>query len=489
MSIQGIKSYYNVNKTRYQLLTEEQCEMIIENAFRIMSTTGVAIKNNNAVELFTQAGCTVAGEVVKFPVELIKKSISTAASEMVLYDRFGNEAIRAGGVANYYGNGPTNPMYNDFETGERREALRKDVANNALISDACPNIDFIMGLAGISDCDPDIADVVEMSEMLKNTTKPIVAWGNSVEGFKEQIEMCAAVAGGLDKLVEKPFVAVFPGCPITPLSIDGEDFDKMKYAIEAGFPVIWPTGPQLGSTCPVTVAGGISVGLAEVLSGLVFSQLVKEGSVFVGGIVIVTVDMATTQSAYGSPEHCLGESAVADIFHYLDLPMWQTGGVTESKLADEQSAIESSMQILSNALSGGHLVHDIGFLDGAMSASLEQIVLCDEIISYARRMARGFSVSRESLAFDLIDSIGHRGEYLTNEHTFMNFRQELWQPTLLDRSRYQSWSKNPTDMRTRVREKTQKLLAEHQVPALADEVLAEIDSILDRAEKRAASKS
>ena len=76
------------------------------------------------------------------------------------------------------------------------------------------------------------------------------------------------------------------------------------------------------------------------------------------------------------------------------------------------------------------------------------------------------------------------GEFLTNEHTFMNFKKELWQPTLMDRSRYQSWINNPTDMRTRVHEKTKRLLAEHQVPALPEEVVARLDAILARAEDR-----
>ena len=116
--------------------------------------------------------------------------------------------------------------------------------------------------------------------------------------------------------------------------------------------------------------------------------------------------MATTSNAYGTPEHCIGDAAVADIFHYLNLPMIQTGGVTESKIVDEQAAIESSMQIISNALVGGHLVHDVGFIDAAMSASLDQIVMCDEIISYARRFARGFEVNDETLAIDVIQEVG-----------------------------------------------------------------------------------
>ena len=483
MSIQGITSAWQKNQTRYHAVTEQECEQLIEASFRIMEEIGLQVLNEKARKRMADAGCTVEGDIVKIPASLVKEAIASAPSEMVLYDREGNEALRAGGTNVYFGNGPTNPSYNDFETGERRPALRADAARSALVTDACPNVDFVMGLAQISDCDQRIADVVELRELLANTVKPIVAWGNSPENFKAEVEMAAAVAGGIEKLQEKPFLAIFPGCPITPLVINEELCDKLEYGIEAGLPIIWPTGPQPGSTAPITTAGSIAMGLAEVFVGLVLSQLMKKGTAFVGGVVVVGVDMATSQSSYGTPEHCLGESIIADIFHYLDLPMFQTAGVTDSKLVDEQSAIEVSMAVLSNVLSGGHMVHDVGFMDSAMSASLEQVVLCDEIIGYARRIGRGIDINDETLAFDAIKEVGPGGNFLTHEHTFMNLRKELWFHTLLDHRSYQSWLTDPTDMRTRVKRKTADILENHKPKALSDEVLAKLDAILKAREE------
>lgn len=488
MSIKGLKSAYEQNKTNYSVATEAQCEKIIAGAFHIMANTGLDVKHEGAVKRLVDAGCTAKGERVRIPSELVIKAITSAAKEMVLYDRMGNAAIHAGGTNNYYGNGPTNPFYKDFETGERRACLKKDVANNVRVSDACPNIDFIMGLAGISDCHPNIADVAEMHEVFPNTTKPIVGWAVDVDGVKDIFEMCGAVAGGWDRFVEKPFMAMFPGCPVTPLIIPGPEYEKMEYSVKKGVPVIIPTGAQLGAVSPTTIAGGVVLGLAEVLTFLVLSQLIREGSVCALGIVVLTVDMSTSQSAYGSPEHCLGESLVADIFHYLDLPMFQTGGVTEAKLPDEQSAIESSMQIISNALSGGHMVHDVGFIDSAMSTSLDQVVMCDEIIGFARRIARGVEINDETLALDVIDAVGPGGEFLTHKHTFTHFRKEFWIPGLLDRSRYQNWIKNPQDMRSRVHERTRKILETHNAPALSEAVMAELDGIWERAQRRVQEK-
>ena len=267
-----------------------------------------------------------------------------------------------------------------------------------------------------------------------------------------------------------------------PFVISEELFDKLEYCAEVGLPIIWPPGPQLGSTAPVTVAGSITIGLSEIFIGLVLSQLLHKGIAFAGGLNILNVDMSSGQTCYGTPEHCLTESIAADIFHYLDLPMFQTAGVTDSKLVDEQSAIEVSFAILCDSLSCGHLVHDVGFMDAAMSASMEQIVMCDEVIGYARRIVRGIEINEETMAFDVIKEIGAGGQYLTHDHTFKNFRKELWMPKLMDHRSYQSWLLDPTDMRTRVRRKTAEILDSHVPQPLPEDVIAELDAILKKAE-------
>lgn len=484
MAIEGLKSYYQENKKSYQVLSETDCETILNATFDILENTGMDIQHPRAQKLLTDAGAKQEDGVIKIPRSLVIDCINSAGKELVLYDRFGNEKLRAGGTRTYFGLGPTNPFFNDFKTGERRKSQRSDVTESAIVADACPNIDFLMGLAQISDYNIGLSDVYETYEMLTNSTKPVISWGVSVDGLKEQVDMGAAVAGGHEKLIEKPFMALFPGCPVSPLIIDAKIYEKLEYSAQSGLPLIWMSGAQLGSVTPVTIAGAVSVAMAEMLGGLVLAQLVRKGCTIACGFVVLTVDMSTTHSAYGSPEHCLGEAMNADLFHYLNLPTMQTGGVTDAKIVDEQAAIETSMQVLTNILNGGHLVHDVGFIDGAMSGALEQIVLTDEIISYARRMERGITINEETLALDVIHEVGPGGEFLTHEHTFENFRGEFWFPTLLTRELYSNWEQNKMDMRTRLRKKTEKLLAEHRAPALPEDVTRKLNEILTAAEKR-----
>ncbi len=486
MSIDGLKSYYQQNKNPYSVADEESCELLLRKSFKIMEKTGLEIQSPKAAELLRANGCQVDGCRVRFPEAIVKAAIASAAQELVLYKRGGQEAMRVGGLSNYYGPGPTNPFVEDFETGQRREPRKADVGLSATVVDACPNLDFLMGLANIMDCPVTIADVAEAHEALKHTTKPSVLWAVDCQGLQDIFDMCSAVAGSWEQFLARPFACIFAGCPQTPLILPELICDKLLYSIEKGAPTLVMTGPQLGAVAPVTLAGAVALGLAELLAMLVLAQLTRRGSVLVMGVVILTMDMKTTRSAYGSPEHCLAEALQSDIFHYLNLPHVGTAGVTESKMVDEQAAVESTMQILTNALSGANMVHDVGFMDGAMSGSLEQLVLCDEIISFAKHIRRGINFDEASFALDLIDQIGPGGQYISAPHTCKHFKKELWRPSLLDRSLYESWVEGGRqDMRRRIRAKTAQILAQHRCEPLSPEVEAQLDAIWLRARQRA----
>ena len=484
MAIEGITSHYDENLLRYHVATEDQIELIINSAFEILETVGTDMMDPEARDYMAKYGCRVEGNRVYVPRECVKKAIKTAPSHIQVYNRFGEPAMDVGGNNTYFGNGPTNPFYYDFETYERREARKSDVRNTTILSDALPNIDFIMSLAGIRDWNPMIADTCEMHEMLQNTTKPIVMWGVDVEGLEEQFDMLAAVKGGWDKFLEKPFVICYAGDPVTPLVVPADACRKHVYAAKRGMTVLWPSGPQLGCVSPITIAGSITVGLAENLAGLVLSQSVNPGVGYVATCVILTVDMNSTQAAYGTPEHCLGESMVADIYHYLDLPCWETACASDSKIVDEQCALECAFTALSNCLSGGNLVHDVGFMESAASSHLDLVTMADEAIGYARRIRRGVEINEDTIMLDVIKEVGVGGQYITHESTYQRFRDELWFPSLMDRQRYDVWKLNPTDFRTRMHEKTKKILAEHRCEPLPADVIAQLDAILDRAVKR-----
>ena len=482
----AIRSNYVSNKTvQFSVLSNDQCAEIFNGALEILERTGAKVNSRKALAVLRKAGCKVEGEHVRIPSFLIKKALNSAPSRVVLCDRNGNRKLFLEGCNSYYGPGPTNPYFYDIETGERRKVLKKDVFNVAKVCDALPNIDFVMSLAGISDCHPDLADVHEIHAMLQNTSKTIVGWSTGLETLKIIIEMCVAVAGDLNELQKNPFLALYAGDPITPLIHPEDALDKLMYMAELGLPVLYPPGLQMGGNAPITIAGTLALGVADNLVGLLLTQLINEGTPFIGGCIPGNFDMLTTSCIYCAPEGILAHAGAAEMFRYLGIPMWSTAGATDSKILDEQSAIESAIMCYTTALAGANLVHDVGFIESGMAASLEQVVMGDEIIGMVRKIIGGIEVNKDTLALDVIDEVGPGGHFLGTEHTFKNFKKETWFPTLLDRQRYSQWEKDgKKTMGQRIKEKARGILINHVPEPLTENIIQQLDQLVNKAETK-----
>lgn len=480
-----IRSNYSEHQSlSFKVLSEGQCERIFEAALEVLERTGIEMHSEEGLSLLKKAGCRIDGNRVRIPSFLIKWALNIAPSRIVLCDRNGKRQIFLEGHNSYFGPGPTNPNFIDLESGQRRKVVQQDVINTARISDALTNIDFVMSLAMVSDCNPLLADVYEVYAMLQNTSKPIISWGFDVDGYRDIIEMCSAVAGGLEELQRNPFIVLYSE-PATPLTHPKESIDKLLFLAERNLPVIYTPGMQLGATVPVTIAGALAVGVADNLTGLLVGQLKQEGSPIICAAPMGVMDMKSMQCSYGAPEFILGHAASTDVYHYLGLPIWSTAGATDSKIIDEQGAIEAALGCMIAALGGAHLIHDVGFMEMGMSASLEQLIMGDEIIGMVRRLVAGVEVNDDTLALDLIDEIGPGGNFISSQHTFANFRKEIWMPTVMDRLNHSEWEKNgQKTMKQRLNEKARAILHEHKPNPLPDNVIQQLDAIINRAEKR-----
>lgn len=467
---------------KYNVLEEQEINEIIDAGYEVMEQIGMDIHNEEALALLTEAGCDADGIRVKIPREIVEKAIETAPKTVNVYNRNGELAMELGGRNCYFGPGPTCPNFYDPHTGERRPAIKQDAADTALVSDALPNIDFVMSLCIIGDQTKTLADVHEIHAMLENTVKPLVSWAFNKENLQYMIDMCGAAIGGNDALREKPFLIVYAE-PTTPLVHTKEALDKVLLLNKCGVPCIYTPGMIMGGTAPTTIAGALSVGIADTLTGLAISQLAAPGAPMIVGAAGGPMDMKTMQHSYGAPEWMLLHGASAEIFHHLNLPVFHAAGVSDSKMVDAQSAIEATMQIVNALGTGGNLIHDVGFMDLGITGSIEHLVMCDEIIAMAKRLFAGISITPEQKAFDVIKKVGPGGNFLMETHTAEHFR-ETWSPTLIDRYGYASWeAAGKKDMTSRTVEKTKAILESHKPEALCPEAKAAVDAVLTKAEE------
>jgi trimethylamine--corrinoid protein Co-methyltransferase len=182
--------------------------------------------------------------------------------------------------------------------------------------------------------------------------------------------------------------------------------------------------------------------------------------------------------------------AMAQLGRHYELPIWSTGGCSDSKILDGQATLEASLSLFAAASSGANLIHDVGsFLNFGLTGSLELITICDEIISMISYVLKGVEVTDETLALDVIDKVGPGGQFITQEHTLKFFKKEHWMPKLLDRQTRSTWEKTGSkDLATRANERTKDILSKHQPTPLSKDIENDLDNELRKAEKKILQK-
>lgn len=231
---------------------------------------------------------------------------------------------------------------------------------------------------------------------------------------------------------------------------------------ENELPVVHSPAAMMGATVPITLGGGLALMLAEALSGLVAHQLKRAGSPFVLGAGLHHLDMKTMQIAHPSREFELTKSVIAQMGQWYGMPTWGYAGNSDSKVVDGQAALEAVFSFLVAQLSGSNLVHDVGYIESALSTCFAMIVLTDELIAMSDRFVRGVDVDAGSLLLDEIDRVGPGGNFLSIEEALARFR-EFWYPSLLDRHIREEWQeRGATTLSERLNIRVNEIIDEHR---------------------------
>jgi trimethylamine--corrinoid protein Co-methyltransferase len=229
---------------------------------------------------------------------------------------------------------------------------------------------------------------------------------------------------------------------------------------------------------PMTVAASMAVGNAGHLAGLVLSQLKREGSPFLrsepggGGM-----DMRSMVSLYAAPDP--GPFSW-DLAHHYGIPTFGIAGASDSKVFDAQAAAEAALTLIDSHINGVNLVHDLGYLDCAMTGSLPFLAFCNELVGWFRRYFRRLEISEETLALDLVHEIGPDGNFVETAHTLRHVRDD-WVPDLMDRNNYTRWvAQGATTAQDRATRRVREILESHRARRLSEETVRALEEVIDR---------
>ena len=362
---------------------------------------------------------------------------------------------------------------------QKRAATNEDLAKLTRIADALAHVAINGGLVTPQEVPGGVNDWYTWATCLKNTTKHITGGVVGARGVRDAVQMAAAAVGDEDLFLRRPFISGWV-LTLPPLGIDSASLEALVEMGRWKIPAVVSSGPILGVTSPVTIAGTVAQAHAEILGCLVVSQVAHPGAPFIYSSFARGVDMKTGNVSMACPEFAILKVAMAQMGRFLGLPTRMPGMLRDAKILDAQAGFETGLVSALTSLAAD--VMDGMQLDADLVVDYPDLIFCNECMGALKRLARTLHVDRNTLALDVIESVGPGGTFLIHEHTVDNFRHELWQPGLMERRNWNRWVEDGAKAIDEVAlKRILTVLESDPVPMLPATAEAEIDAIVDNA--------
>ncbi len=452
------------------VLSEEQKYQIHQQSLQILARVGVRVDSERARQVLRKATgpAGVRDDRVYIPGELVEQALKTVPPVLEVYDRSETLAFRLGDDRTRFGLGVTNLYYQDPETDEVIQFTRKHMETAVRLANSLRNIDAVSTVGIIQDYPPGQADLYALLEMVANTAKPLVILVSAEDLFPAVLDLLECLH---PDPAARPFAIPYFN-PVTPLILNKGTGDKMLDAIARGLPVIYSNYSMVGMSTPITPAGTLALLNAELLVGLVLSQLAKEGASLVLGSLPYFFDMRAMLDVYDPLTHLLN-LACAEMMQYYHIPHAGTSGSGPALGPDFIGSSNFMMNHLSSLMGKAGLAPFTGSAMGSKAFSPVCAVQADEMIAQALLFTQGFPIDADSLAMDDIEQVGPGGSFVNTRRTRKLFRQAYYRSDLVPPLSLEKWQAQGRPQAIDIlRQKTRQLLDHPLVPEDHDELVA-----------------
>ena len=409
----------------------DDLKKIHEISMEIIEANGFPIHCPETLETIKACGIKVEGERAFFTPEQVMTWVEKAPSEFTVHARNPKWDMTIGGdhvnCAPAFGS-----AFMKEPDGTLRHATMDDYITLVKLFHQCDSFKMNGGiLVQPSEVDTHCAMSVELLAAALYSDKCFLSGAGGKEESENQMELLKILFGE-ESLKEKTRMVAVMNVN-SPMQFDKSQLDTLRIFAENGQAVGINGGVSAGNSGPITLAGSIALGNAEVLVGIAISQMMVEGAKVLYGLPAAqAVDMKTGGTAIGGPETSIGTRYGARLAKAYGLPCRSCGSPTDAKsVYGAQNGYESAFLMFNNFEAKSNLiVHAAGVMDSYMSTSIEKCIIDFEIIRMCERYARGIDLSDDGFALDVTNRVGPGGLFLTDPHTFKNCRSEHFTPDL-----------------------------------------------------------
>jgi trimethylamine--corrinoid protein Co-methyltransferase len=465
---------------RYDVLSADAMAALDGGWRRLVSEIGVEFMSDRALDLFRAAGQRVEDNTVFLDPDFVLEQVAKAPREFDVAARNPANSVHIGGDSMSFSAVYGPPFVRQGDV--RRDGTMDDFRNFTKLAQSFSVLDSAGGVI----CEPNDTPLdsrhLDMTYALQTLTDKVYM-GNVVSGVNaaDTIRMGEILFGGREAIEQTPVSLSLINCN-SPLRWDDRMLEAQFEYTSANQPVVLTPFILMGAMSPVTVPAALVQQMAEALSGIALSQLIRPGAPVVFGSFLSNIDMQSGSPTFGTPESGIGLLCTGQIARHFGLPFRTGGGLTSSQVPDAQAGYEALMTMLPTFLAGANWVmHSAGWLEGGLVAGYEKFIVDVEIVQMLQAEFTPLEIDEGSLAFDAHQEVGHGGHFLGAAHTMERFRTCFYRPLLSSSDNYERWMRGGgKDAAARAGDIYRKKLEEYTPPPLDDAIRQELEEYVVR---------
>ena len=466
-----------------EILSEDEVEFIHSSSLDVLERVGVEVMSPQGCELLLRAGATSDdnGRMIFLDRGLVEECLQTVRPSFTVHARNPAHNIEFGSNRIHFATVGSAPHASDLDNG-RRTGNRNDYQKFLRLTQQL-NIVHLIGGYPVEPIDihPSIRHIESLKDCVLLTDKLFHAYSLGRERNLDAIEI-VKIARGLDdeRLAMEPSLFTVINSN-SPLRLDANMVQGIIEMSLRNQVVVLTPFTLAGAMAPVTLAGAITQQNAEVLAGLVISQLTRPGAPFIYGGFTSNVDMRSGAPAFGTPEYMKAALASGQMARRYQLP-FRSSNTNAANSVDAQSAYESVFSLWGAINGHAHLIlHGAGWMEGGLTASFEKFVLDVELLQMISEYLMPITVNDEEIGIDAMLQAGPGGHFFGTDHTQQRYRDAFYAPMISDWRNFETWSEagSPQAMQHANR-LYKRLLAEYEPPPLDPAVREQLEEFVAR---------
>ena len=396
-----------------EALNTEEIYAIHRSSLRILERVGVRVPHEECLSCCARAGAKIeeAGGTVRIPESLMEEVLQRYRAQCPAETADPKVTPLTGVIS-------TQIHLVDHATRTRRPGRLDDVRKGIALSQHLDNFPTANAVVTPSDAAADLMDILCFQLIYTYAKKPGGTYVLTPKSARHVISMA--------QVMERPVWFLLD--PVSPLQFRRENIEIASIFAREGQLLFIGSMVMAGATGPVTLAGTVTLHNAELLAALfLVHALTQDYRYDIYNSGPHSVDPRTMICSFGSPNQALFGMCMAQLGRFYGIKRVANVGLTDALVPDFQCGFEKAATAVFSALAGVQSIGCQGLVGADQGFSFDQLVLDNEWLGYCNYILGGVEVTEETIAADLIETIGIGGNFLGEEHTARNFRKSFLQ--------------------------------------------------------------